>query len=74
MVETHSQRSKREVKEDQEFANMSAYEYENDIFFNFDRNTLPNTENYGKIENNDNNDNTNKNENDDNIEVHLYIL
>lgn len=75
MVETHSQKSKREAKESQESANMSGYEYNNDIFFNSNHTTLPDMDIYTNIQNIENMDNTNNNDaqydNVDNILVHL---
>lgn len=62
MVETCSQKSRREAKEAQDFANMSGYEYDNDIFFNFDYNTLLDVDNYRNIENIENMDNTKNND------------
>lgn len=59
MVETHSQRSRREAKEALRSLNMSTYEYDGDEFFNFDRNTLLDNDN-----DNENNENNNGNDDD----------
>lgn len=74
MVETRSQKYRREAKEAQKSTNMSGYEYENDIFFNFDHNTLLDTDNYRNIKNIENMDNINNNnaqeDNVDNMSLH----
>lgn len=78
MVETHLQKSRRVAKEAQDSANMSGYEYDNNIFFNFDRNTLLDIDNYRNMENIENTNNTNNNdaqeENVDNALVHTTYV
>lgn len=74
MVETRSQKSRREAKEAQESANMSSYEYDNDIFFNSNHTTLPDMDAYRNIPNVENMDTTNNNathnDNMDKFSVH----
>lgn len=73
MVETHLQKSRREAREAQTSANMSGYEFDDDILFNLDRNTLPDIDNYRYMEHMDNTNNAThsgaQEDNDDNVSV-----
>lgn len=69
MVETRLQKSRREAKEAQASTNMSVYEYDDDIFFNLDCNTLPDIDNYRNMEHIDNTNNaTHSDAQEDNVD------